>query len=555
VRESGAKSFYLHGGGTLWYAADDPLGPWTVAGGPVPAAIERLVEGQDPPDVDEALDDVAPPAIVTATEPTELIVTDGDLRWAPIEGLDLLYCDNTDSDLFLDITTQRYFLLISGRWYAGTAVGERLEWEHVPNDELPEPFTDVPVDSVNGHVLAHVAGTAQAREQALENVIPQTSAVRRDDTSLEVAYDGAPEFEPIEDAPEVRYAVNTAASVFLVGTTYFACDNAVWYRSASPAGPWQVATEIPSVLYSIPPSNPHHNVTYVHVYDVTPTVVHVGYTPGYVGSYWYRGCVVWGTGWAYHPWYGPHYYPRPWTWGLHVRYNPWYGWTFGVSWSNGPFRISLGWGGGRYGPRYGGWYGHGGYRPGYRPYPPGPGWGKPRPPHGRPPNAGRPPSSRPGGPSQLPAGPGAGRPAASIYDRPAVSDRRAPEAATRDRPRPSTADGPNNVFTDRNGNVYRRNDNGSWDGRSNGQWKPAEGLDRPGTGARPSTPSQGQRPSQGTRPGAAPRPSSPPSGARPPAGGATRPQLERDHRARQRGSQRTQQAPRAAPRGGGGRRR
>ena len=57
---------------------------------------------------------------------------------------------------------------------------------------------------------------------------------------------------------------------------------------------------------------------------------------------------------AYRPWYGPHYYPRPWTWGVNVRYDPWYGWGFGISYSNGPFTIS-----------FGNWGYRGGYRPPY----------------------------------------------------------------------------------------------------------------------------------------------------------------------------------------------
>jgi hypothetical protein len=48
----------------------------------------------------------------------------------------------------------------------------------------------------------------------------------------------------------------------------------------------------------------------VKVYDVTPEVVYVGYTPGYYGSYYYHGAVVYGSGWYYTPWYGPYYYPR-----------------------------------------------------------------------------------------------------------------------------------------------------------------------------------------------------------------------------------------------------
>ncbi|HSG01452.1 MAG TPA: hypothetical protein VLA20_09985, partial [Vicinamibacterales bacterium] len=384
--------------------------------------------------------------------------------------------------------------------------------------------------------------------------------VKRDAASPAIQYDGTPEFAPVEQVEEVRYAVNTAASVFKVGNTYYLCDNAVWYRSASPTGPWQVATEIPSVLYNIPASNPHHNVTYVRVYDVTPQVVYVGYTPGYVGSYWSHGCVVWGTGWHYYPWYGPHYYPYPWTWGLHMAYNPWTGWGVGVSWTNGPFRVTVSWRSGPYyrPPYYGGWYGPGGYRPPYRPYPP-PGY---RPPGDRPSPTPL-PATRPAAPGARPApAPMPARP--GIYDKPGVSDRMAPGAAPGNRVRPTPSQMPNNVFTDPSGNIYQRTPNGGWEQRQGGQWRPAEGLDRPvGPTARPSTPSAGtpaQQPRAGQLPSgrsgstptvrpATPRPSQPT--VRPPTGGATRPQLERDSRARQRGTTRSRSAPpRAGGRGG-----
>lgn len=559
VREKNGATFYLFGGNDLWYSAADPLGPWTVTKS-VPATVARIAEGAEVADpvIDAA--DAAAPKILTATEPTELLVTDGKPRWVPIEGVDLLYCENTPSDVFLEIASQRYFVVVSGRWFAGRAVEGTVTWEHVPNDELPEAFSDIPEDSPKASVLIHVAGTVQAREEALANVIPEIAAVKRDAASPAIQYDGTPEFAPVEQVEEVRYAVNTAASVFKVGNTYYLCDNAVWYRSASPTGPWQVATEIPSVLYNIPASNPHHNVTYVRVYDVTPQVVYVGYTPGYVGSYWSHGCVVWGTGWHYYPWYGPHYYPYPWTWGLHMAYNPWTGWGVGVSWTNGPFRVTVSWRSGPYyrPPYYGGWYGPGGYRPPYRPYPP-PGY---RPPGYRPiPTplpATRPaaPGARPA-PAPMPARPG-------IYDKPGVSDRMAPGAAPGNRVRPTPSQMPNNVFTDPSGNIYQRTPNGGWEQRQGGQWRPAEGLDRPvGPTARPSTPSAGtpaQQPRAGQLPSgrsgstptvrpATPRPSQPT--VRPPTGGATRPQLERDSRARQRGTTRSRSAPpRAGGRGG-----
>jgi len=558
VREKGGKTYYLFGGGDLWYSAGDPLGPWTVTG-TVPAALKRVADGAETTEPLVEADGAAPPMIVTATEPTELIVTDGEPKWVPLEGGDLLYCENTPADVFLEVASQRYFVVVGGRWYAGRAVAGAIDWQYVPNDELPDTFADIPENSPKASVLVHVAGTVQAREEALANVIPEMAAVKRDAASPTIQYDGAPEFKPVEEATTVQYAVNTAAAVFKVGSTYYLCDNAVWYRSASPTGPWQVATEIPSVLYSVPPSNPHHNVTYVRVYDVTPQVVYVGYTPGYVGSYWSHGCIVWGTGWWYRPWYGPHYYPYPWTWGLHMTYSPWGGWGVGVSWSNGPFRITVGWRSGPYyrPPYYGGWYGPGGYRPPYRPYPP-PGY---RPPGYRP--IPTPYTGRPGAPAQLPARP-------SIYARPGVSDRMAPGMSAGTRPRPAPAQLPNDVFTDRSGNVYRRTPNGGWEQRQGSQWRPADGLDRPATpSTRPATPSTGRG---GATPAPQPRagqlPTRPPGGSTPtvrpptatprptqptvrPPGGATRPQLERDARARQRGTTRSIQRPTVRPGGRG----
>ncbi|MGB5629723.1 MAG: hypothetical protein WBM57_10170, partial [Woeseiaceae bacterium] len=350
---------YLYVGSNTWYAADEVLGPWSQAD-KIPEDVRKLVEP-----VEGDASDVGDMKIIIATEPTELIVSAGPPSWAPVEGMDLLYMDNTDSNAFLELSTQSYYVLLSGRWYRGEGIVGELEWTHVPNDELPPPFRDIPPDSVNGAVLSQVAGTQQARDAVLDNTIPQTAAIAKDDTSFSVQYDGDPDFAPIEDI-EVEYAQNTAAAVFKYGALYYACDNGVWYVANSATGPWSVATEVPDAIYKIPASNPYHNVTYVKVYDVTPEVVYVGYTPSYYGSYYYHGTVIYGTGWYYRPWYGPYYYPRYPTWGFHVGYNPWTGWGFGVSWTNGPFRFTYHHGGGYY--HGGGWWGVGGYRPYPRPY-------------------------------------------------------------------------------------------------------------------------------------------------------------------------------------------
>ena len=77
-----------------------------------------------------------------------MIVTDGEPSWAPVEGMNLLYVDNTDANVFMDIDSQAYYVVLSGRWYRGAAMGERWEWAHVPNNELPEPFSEIPEDSI-----------------------------------------------------------------------------------------------------------------------------------------------------------------------------------------------------------------------------------------------------------------------------------------------------------------------------------------------------------------------------------------------------------------------
>lgn len=517
--------YYLYIGSNTWYRAAQVAGPWAVTDR-VPGDIAGLVE---PAEVDGV--DVGDVRIIVATEPTELIVSDGDPSWAPVEGMDLLYMDNTDGNAFLELTTQSYYVLLSGRWYRGEGMVGELQWTHVPNDELPEAFGDVHEDSVNGAILSQVAGTTQAREAVLDNTIPQTAAIDRGDTSFEVEYDGAPVFAPIEEI-SVEYAQNTSAAVFRYGSLYYSCDDGVWYVSSSATGPWAVATDIPDAIYNIPASNPHHNVTYVKVYDVTPQVVYVGYTPGYYGSYYYHGAVIYGTGWYYNPWYGPRYYPRYPTWGFNVTYNPWHGWGFGVTWTNGPFRFTF--------SSHGAWWGAGGYRP-----------------YGRPVVYGgyRKTNININVDNSINIGGGRNRPETrpNVYNRPENRARNVdrPVVPSNRQARPA-ADGRNNVLTDRSGNVYQRNDNGNWSQRRNGQWQQPGNMDRassPTAGTRPSQPST-TRPSSASIGNAGTRQASSYGSSRS-RQQAVRPQLERDYSARQRGTQRSQ----SYQRQGGGRRR
>jgi hypothetical protein len=165
-------------------------------------------------------------------------------------------------------------------------------------------------------------GTPEAEEAVLMGQIPQKAEVRRDDTTIEVHYAGDPEWTPIEETG-LAYAANTTFDVFRFEDRYYACYEGTWFVSDSPNGPWIVADSVPEVIYTIPPDCPKYHVTYVYVYESTPTTVIVGYTSGYTGIYVSWGCVVYGTGYWYYPYYRyPIYYPYPRTYGAVAYYNP-----------------------------------------------------------------------------------------------------------------------------------------------------------------------------------------------------------------------------------------
>lgn len=494
------KSYYLSGGGEIWYSSSDVLGPYSPTHR-IPKEIKAMLTEEEE---NAEGGDGAPPAVMVATSPTELIVTDGKPGYAPLADIDLLYVTNTESVVLVDTTSQKHFVLLSGRWYLSE---KSLDgpYSFVDPGQLPESFAKIPADSDIADVLAHVPGTDAAREAMMDNLIPQTAAIDRSDASLKVEYDGQPKFEDVEETT-LQYAVNSPQSVFKVGSLYYCCDQGVWYVANAATGPWSVATEVPSVIYDIPPSNPNHNVTYVRVYDVTPTVVYTGYTPGYMGSYAYGGCVVYGTGWYYPGWYGRYYYPRPCTWGFHASYSPWYGWGFGVSYGRGPWSISVGMGGWGHHHHHG-WWGPGGYRrPYYPPYRPP--YHKPRPPSGtRPPAGGtRPPAVKPGGPGGArPGTPSAVSPRNNIYAKNDNAGRMAKKPATSPSVRPGTAAGkPNNLVTDPKGNVYRSNPSG-WDQRKGSSWQPSKAPSGAKTSKQPSARSRGQSRSMSAPPRSAPR--------------------------------------------------
>ena len=330
------RSYYLKAG-SRWLSAPDLPGPWADADS-LPPAIE--VAGNDlatpetqsstsvgaptPPTAVEVAPAAASARIMVVTEPTELIVTEGNPQFAPVAGSaggELFYASNTASDLFLDQADHRYYVLLSGRWYAAGSL--QGPWQYVRSDRLPTAFAQIPANSTKADVLTFVAGTSEAHEAVLDASIPQTATIRRDaGAAMTVAYDGEPRFQDVSESSGVAYALNTPEDILRVDGRYYLCHQAVWYESASPTSPWTVSISVPPAVYTLPPSCPAYHVRYVNVYASSADNVSVGYLPGYTGTYVDGSTIVYGTGYDYPGWYGTAYFPVLCTWGFDAYYDP-----------------------------------------------------------------------------------------------------------------------------------------------------------------------------------------------------------------------------------------
>ncbi len=368
------KAYYLGAADNVWYRADSATGPYRFESRP-PAGIVAMVDAAKETETDsqpvEKVTAANAPEIVVATTPTELIVTEGPAAFVPLVD-DLLVLSNTSDDVFMHISTQQYYIVLAGRWYHSRSLNG--PWAYSASDDLPAAFANIPEQSVQADARVYVAGTEEAREAVLDAQIPQTAAIERGVADIEVSYDGEPSFEPVEGTEDLAYANNTGSTVLQADRQYYLVEDGVWYVSSFPNGPWEVSAYRPTQVAAISPQSPVYNVKYVYIYDSTPDVVYVGYTPGYLGNYVYYDTIVYGTGWYYRPWVTPYYYyPRYNTWGFNVSYNSWNGWSFGLSWGWGPFYAGYYSGGywhhghSWYNPRYSCW-GPRGYHPRPAPY-------------------------------------------------------------------------------------------------------------------------------------------------------------------------------------------
>ena len=109
-------------------------------------------------------------------------------------------------------------------------------------------------------------------------MLPVKAEASLDAVAPEVSYAGEPEFAPISGT-QVSRAANTSYDVIEHQGRYYLCYAGIWYAAPAADGPWVVTADVPTAIYTIPPSSPSYPVTHVTVYETTPTTVVYTYPP------------------------------------------------------------------------------------------------------------------------------------------------------------------------------------------------------------------------------------------------------------------------------------
>ncbi len=340
--DSSSKNYYLFNS-KGWMLSSSLQGTWTPTN-QLPKQMSKVPENPNFADLKAYIP--APPGsaakfpmVYYSATPAEIIVFDGQPQWTQIPGTQLSYASNTSSPVFKYTPTGAFYYLTSGRWF--TTTKPLLGPWTFATYSLPADFAKIPPSSPAGTALASVPGTPEAEDAVLIAQIPTSTTVNTAEAAKEVnvSYVGTPQFVPIQGTT-MLYATNTPNKVVQVGAQYYLCYQGVWFVSSTATGPWQVAQTVPQVIYTIPPSSPVYNVTYVTQVPASDGYVTSSYTAGYMGAFIMGatvGAIVCsGTGYYYPPYvYGGYYYPYAATYGYHT-YNPYTG--------------AYGYGGSAYGP-------------------------------------------------------------------------------------------------------------------------------------------------------------------------------------------------------------
>jgi hypothetical protein len=318
----GENSSYYVPVGQQWLTSNSLDGQWS-ATKKLPSDMSKVAQDKQW----SALKKVIPPpaksggvtpAVFYSDKPAEVILFDGQPVYAQIPDTQLTYATNTNSVVFVFTPTQQFYYLTAGRWFS--AMDLQGPWTYATPD-LPADFAKIPPNSPASAILASVPGTDEAKDAVLLAQVPTTMTVKPAEAQAKVKVEyggGDPKFEPIKGT-SMAYATNTQDKVIKVGDVYYLCLQGVWFMSPNPQGPWTTAKSVPQEIYTIPPSSPVYNVTYVTQSTNPDGTVQASYTAGYLGAFVLgaaTGAIIAnGSGYWWPPYTYGGYYPYAATYG------------------------------------------------------------------------------------------------------------------------------------------------------------------------------------------------------------------------------------------------
>ena len=161
-----------------------------------------------------------------------------------------------------------------GRWF--TAAGLTGPWTFVAEQRAAAGFRADSAAVARRRRAAdgggHAAG-AGSGDRELDSA-DGDGAARRTARSSRRTFDGAAAVRARSRARRSPTSANSSVPVIQVSAERVSMRSspACGSRAAQLTGPWVVATSVPTVIYTIPPSSPIHYVTYVRIYEATPQV-------------------------------------------------------------------------------------------------------------------------------------------------------------------------------------------------------------------------------------------------------------------------------------------
>ncbi len=319
----------------FWAAAPKLEGPWTWFDGKLPIVLTQLPVdhprghvrrfvpgtrrynkrvGKTPPERPETL-----PEVIVTEEPAELVSLLGDPLFTLVPGVKLMIVANTASDLLFHPRTGKYFLLISGRWFAADEIDGPWAQHY---GSLPDEFASIPVTHSRAHVLYSVPGTPQAAEAAARALLPERVLLHRRILASVKYEKGEIVTSPIEKV-EYRKVTSTEDAEFQFGGEYLVCVRGAWFRSTSGKGRWTAVEELPEELASVPESTGSYHVTWCKPLGAGEKGFRFAAFGPYRGVYLHKGVPVHGNGWDRRGMLrNGNWYPAPRTYGENRWYDP-----------------------------------------------------------------------------------------------------------------------------------------------------------------------------------------------------------------------------------------